>query len=458
MIIAGCAIIICAAFGAWMQERAKRKEFAFQLRFVEEQNKRIPVLEEAIKVKEKELQEVHLKSQVAEEKLILLCQAQEQLKHTFSSLSSEALEKNNRQFLDLAKTTLEKVHETAKGDLEKKHQAIGEMLNPVKESLHKLDTGMRQLEKERKGEQESLKEQVRSLIETEKQLRQETSSLVKALRTPLARGRWGEIQLRRVVEMAGMLNHCDFYEQAQESNDHGRMRPDLLVRLPGGRQVIVDAKVPLEAYLEAIQSSDEIIREARLRDHARQVRAHVAMLSRKAYWEAFQPTPEFVILFLPAETFFSAALEFDPALIEMGVEQGVILATPTTLITLLKSVSYGWKQESLSRHANQVNELGHELYKRLIDMSAHLSKVGRSLNTAVDAYNKGIGSFESRVLVTARKFKELGAASSNLELDPIEIVEKGSRSIEIPEEQREESVISLDSVTLSGKIEDKLSF
>ena len=419
----------------WMRERSLRGQVAFELQFTQEQNKQIPLLEEALKAKDKELQEIHLKHCVAEEKLTLLFQAQEQLKHTFSSLSSEALEKNNRQFLDLAKTALEKVNETAKGDLDKKHQAIGEMLAPVKESLLKLDTGMRTLEKERKGEQESLKEQVRSLIETEKQLRQETSSLVKALRTPLARGRWGEMQLRRVVEMAGMLNHCDFYEQENEVNDQGRMRPDLLVRLPGGRQVIVDAKVPLEAYLEAIQSSDEITREARLRDHARQVRAHVGMLSKKAYWEAFQPTPEFVILFLPAETFFSAALEFDPSLIEVGVEQGVILATPTTLIALLKSVAYGWKQESLSRHANQVNELGHELYKRLVDMSSHLSKVGRSLNTAVDAYNKGVGSFESRVLVTARKFKELGAASSSLELEPIEIVEKSSRLVQIPEEQ-----------------------
>ncbi|MBS0605665.1 MAG: DNA recombination protein RmuC [Parachlamydiales bacterium] len=433
IIIAASAIIICGVLWAWMHERAKKQEAVFQLRFFQEQNQRIPVLEEDLKGKDKQLQEIQLKHHVAEEKLALLAQAQEQLKNTFSALSSEALEKNNRQFLDLAKSSLEKVHEMAKGDLEKKHQAIGEMLAPVKESLNKLDTGMRQLEKERKGEQESLKEQVRSLIETEKQLRQETSSLVKALRTPLARGRWGEIQLRRVVEMAGMLNHCDFYEQEHEVGDQGRIRPDLLVRLPGGRQVVVDAKVPLEAYLEAIQSSDEATREARLKDHARQVRAHVMMLSRKAYWEAFQPTPEFVVLFLPAETFFSAALEFDPGLIEMGAEQGVILATPTTLITLLKSVFYGWKQESLSRHANEVNELGHDLYKRLVDLSSHLSKIGRSLSSAVDAYNKGIGSFESRVLVTARKFKDLGAASTSLDLDPIEIVEKSARLIQIPE-------------------------
>ena len=422
------ALLLCATIAVWL----KGQKVLIQLRFLQEKNLEIPQLQEEIKEKEKELYAIQLKHQVAEEKLHLLIEAQEQLKHTFSSLSSEALEKNNRQFLQLAQSTFEKVHEMAKGDLEKRHQAIGEMLTPVKESLHKLDNGMRELEKERKGEQEGLKEQVRSLIETEKQLRNETSNLVKALRTPLARGRWGEIQLRRVVEMAGMINHCDFYEQ--ENNGEAGMRPDLLVRLPGGRQVIVDAKVPLEAYLEAIQTSDESIRESRLRDHARQVRAHVTLLGRKAYWEGFQPTPEFVILFLPAETFFSSALEFDPSLIESGVEQGVVLATPTTLITLLKSVAYGWKQESLSRHAQEVNDLGHELYKRLIDMSSHFSKIGRSLNSAVDAYNRGIGSFESRVLVTARKFKELGAASASHELDAIELVEKNSRDLQIPED------------------------
>jgi DNA recombination protein RmuC len=230
-----------------------------------------------------------------------------------------------------------------------------------------------------------------------------------------------------------MLNHCDLFEQEHEEGASGRIRPDLLVRLPGGRQVIVDAKVPLEAYLEAIQTSDEQLREAKLKDHARQVRAHVTQLSRKAYWETFTPTPEFVILFLPAETFFSAALEFDPSLIEVGVEQGVILATPTTLIALLRSVAYGWKQENLSRHAELVNELGHELYKRLIDMGSHLAKMGRGLNAAVDAYNKAVGSLETRVFVTARKFKELGAASSSLELEPVELVEKMVRQIQVPE-------------------------
>ncbi len=359
--------------------------------------------------------------------------AEEKVKNDerFKALSHDALERNNRTFLDLASASLEKFHERAKGDLEKKEQSIEELVKPVKETLSKLDLGMRQLEKERKGDHESVQQQLRSLIETERQLRHETGSLVKALRAPIIRGRWGEMQLRRVVELAGMLNHCDFYEQ--EIGGEARQRPDLLVRLPGGRQVIIDAKVPLEAYLEAIQTQDEAVREHKLKEHARLVRAHVTQLSKKAYWEQFQPTPEFVILFLPAETFFSAALEYDPSLIEIGVEQGVILATPTTLIALLRSVAYGWKQESLSRHAQEVSDLGHELYKRIVDMSSHFAKMGRSLGSSVEAYNKAMGSLESRVLVTARKFQELGAASTHIEAEALELVERVPRILESPE-------------------------
>lgn len=293
---------------------------------------------------------------------------------------------------------------------------VGDMMNRFEDHL-------RLLENERKIDYGAIRQQLCSLLETEHQLKNETSNLVKALRSPIARGRWGEIQLKRVVELAGMLNHCDFYEQEQE----GRFRPDLIVRLPGGRQVIVDSKVPLEAYLEAIAATDEDIKKAKLKDHARQVRAHVAAMSKKSYWEHFSPTPEFVILFLPSETVFGAALEYDPTLIEVGADQGVILATPTTLIALLRAVAYGWKQESLSRHAEQVSELGHELYKRIIDMSDHWMRMGRSLASSVDAYNKATGSLETRVLVTARKFKEMGAASSSLEIEEMEMIEKTPR-------------------------------
>ncbi len=426
----GAVSLSLAGLWLWMREKGLRKEAEIKLSFAQEQNQKIPLLEAALKGKEDEYSALHTEHRIIEEKLQILQNAEEQLKIVFRSLSSEALEKNNRSFLDLAKTSLEKFQEGAKGDLDKRQVAITELLGPVKESLLKLDTGMRQIEKERKGDQESLKEQVRSLVENEKQLKQETSNLVKALRTPLARGRWGEIQLRRVVEMAGMLNQCDFFEQQQEINEDGRLRPDLVVRLPGGRQVIIDSKVPLEAYLEAIHSDDELVRIQRYKDHARQVRAHVSALGKKAYWEHFQPTPEFVVLFLPAETFFSAALEYDPSLIEYGAEQDVILATPTTLIALLRAVAYGWRQENLSRQVETLHELGQDLYKRLGDMNSHFAKMGRGLAAAVEAYNKGIGSLESRVLVTARKFKDLGIAPGQVDIEEVEPVEKITRELQ----------------------------
>lgn len=365
---------------------------------------------------------------IAEEALALSKKSHEELKEAFKALSHDALESNNKTFLDLAKASLEKFQEGAKGDLEKRQTSINELVKPVRDTLGKLDEGLQKLEKERKGDHATLKTQVDSLMDAKKELMKETANLVKALRTPIARGRWGEIQLRRVVEMAGMVNHCDFYEQAV--SDEASHRPDLIVKLPGGRQVVIDSKVPLESYLDAIQSESEVIQEAKFKDHARLIRQHVGALSKKSYYQHFSPTPEFVVLFLPSETFFSAALQCDPTLIEVGAEHGVIIATPTTLIALLKAVAYGWKQESLSEHAEKVSELGHELYKRIVDMSSHFAKMGRSLGSAVDAYNKGIGSLESRVLVSARKFQEMGAASSQLDLDPQDLVEKAPRELQ----------------------------
>jgi len=424
----------------WMKGKSERKELELKLLFVQDQNQKIPLLEEELHCKTAECFRLQTQTFVLDEKILMLELAQKQLKDAFSTLSMEALEKNSKSFLELAKTSLEKFQEGAKGDLDKRHTAIAELIHPVKETLQKLDTGIRQIEKERKGDQESLQSQVRALSENEKLLKQETSNLVKALRTPLTRGRWGEIQLRRVVELAGMLNHCDFFEQTQEMSDEQRLRPDLIVRLPGGRQVVIDAKVPLQAYLEAIHTQDEQVRAQCFTDHARQVRAHVTALGKKAYWERFQPTPEFVVLFLPAETFFSAALEADPALIEVGAEQNVIIATPTTLIALLRAVSYGWKQETLNRQVEVLHELGQDLYKRLGDMNTHFSKMGRSLSSAVEAYNKGVGSFESRVLVTARKFTEVGISSSQVNLEAPEVVDKLTRELTLQERIHEESL------------------
>lgn len=378
---------------------------------------------------------IHLRAEskaqqsATEEKLALVVSTQDKLSQAFKALSAEALEKSNTSFLQLAKETLGKFQEKAKGDLDKRHQSIDEALKPVKESLNKLDSGMRAIEKERKGEQESLKQQLRMMVDAEKELRTETSTLVKALRMPIVRGRWGEMQLRRVVELAGMVNHCDFYEQESEEG----MRPDLIVRLPGDKQVIVDAKTPCEAYLDAIQTHDDGVKEEKLKSHARHVRQHVMALGKKAYWQRFQPTPEFVVLFIPSDNFFSSALEFDPSLIEVGVEQGVIIATPTTLIGLLRAIAYGWKQENLSRHAEEVSKLGHELYKRITDMREHWSRVGRSLSTSVEAYNKAVGSLESRVLVSARKFKEMGAASRSIELENLESIDRIPRELQAPE-------------------------
>ena len=275
-----------------------------------------------------------------------------------------------------------------------------------------------------------MQEQVRSLIETQSQLRIETGKLVTALRSPSARGNWGEVQLRRVVEMAGMLDHCDFVTQATLYSEDGRQRPDLLVHLPAGKTIVVDAKTPLDGYLRAIEATDDQTRRARLADHARQVRGHLTSLGRKSYWEQFDHAPEFAVLFLPGECFFSAALESDPSLIEAGVEQNVILATPTTLIALLRAVAYGWRQEKLAENAAEISALGKELFKRLSDMGDHWNRMGRNLERVVEAYNGAVGSMESRVMVSARKFAELKTAPLGVEIAPLEPVEKAVRALQ----------------------------
>jgi DNA recombination protein RmuC len=423
---------IAALGGAWYFQK-KYKDLYTKWVIADAQARRLEETELDLIEKTECLTQLQMKHTATQERLLYLTEAQENLSNSFKNLSFEALEKNNKSFLELAKTTLDKYQEGAKVELDKRHQSILESVTPVREALSKIDTEMKMLEKERKGDQEALKEHLKILVDSEKHLRQETSMLVKALRTPIGRGRWGEIQLKRVVELAGMLNHCDFFEQQSREGDDGLLRPDLIVKLPGGRQVVVDAKVPLESYLEATSVQTDEDKALKLKDHARQVRLHLGALSKKAYWEYFQPSPELVILFLPSEAFFSAALEYDPSLLEAGMEQRVIIATPTTLIGILRAIAYGWKQESLSRHAEEVSHLGHELYKRLIDMASHFSKMGKSLSTAVDSYNKGIGSLESRVLVTARKFKDMGAASSHVQLEEIGLVEKIPRVLEVQE-------------------------
>jgi DNA recombination protein RmuC len=370
----------------------------------------------------------------AAEKLALLEQARTQLADAFNTISAEALRNNNQSFLELAKETLGVFQETAKGDMEKRQQAISEVVNPVKESLAKVDAQIHELEKTRVGAYESLQAQVRSLLETQQQLRSETGNLVKALRAPNVRGRWGEVQLRRVVEMAGMVDHCDFDLQSSVNlEDGGMLRPDMVVKLPEGKMIVVDAKTPVAAYLDALDAPDDITRTEQLTRHAAHVRAHIDALSRKAYWEQFDPAPEFVVLFLPGEMFFSAALERDPLLIEYGAEKRVILATPTTLIALLKAIFFGWRQQKLTANAQEISKLGRTLYERLSTMGGHIGKLGKSLGKSVESYNQAVASLETRVMVKARQFRDLEVGSPENEIEPLEPVDHVPRQLQVPE-------------------------
>ena len=357
------------------------------------------------KVREAEVRMEERERNFSEQK-VLLESSERKLTDTFKSLASDALDAANHSFLTLA------------------DQKLGSVVGPVKESLGKLDREIREIEGARRQAYGALGEQIPSLITAQKELRSEAANLSRALRAPSVRGRWGEIQLKRVVEMAGMLERCDFFQQESAGNDDGKLRPDLRVQLPGGKNIIVDAKVPLQAYLEALESPTEDARQEKLRQHAQQVRAHMTQLGSKFYWDQFQPTPEFVILFLPGEPFFSAALEQDPSLIEQGVAQRVILATPTTLISLLRAVSYGWRQEQLAENAQRISEKARELADRFATMVEHLRRVGTSLKTSVGAFNDAVGSFEGRVMPWARRFRELGVVGKKElgELEKIDLV------------------------------------
>jgi len=373
--------------------------------------------------------EEQAKSAMAKQEL--LERAEQKLSDTFKALSNDALKSSSEQFLQLARTSLRATNEEARGDLEKRRLAVEQMVKPVSESLEKVQSRIGEIEKLREGAYAELRTQVEAMGVTQAGLQRETAQLVRALRQPTGRGQWGELQLRRVVELAGMQEHCDFETQTTTTDDEGkRLRPDLVVNLPGGKTIVVDSKTPMDAYLDALDATDDDAREAAMDGHARQVRTHIQQLGSKSYAAQFDQAPEFVVLFLPSESFFSAALQRDPALIEKGVDQGVILATPTTLIALLRAVAYGWRQEALADNAREISKLGRDLHQRLGVMAGHFLKLGKSIDNTVSHYNSAVGSLETRVLTAARKFEDLQAAAEGAALPAPDPVEKTTRRLQ----------------------------
>ena len=406
----GIAIGLLAGLGVWLAARARQAARLAQLETTLDHERRMSA-----------------------EKLTLLEESGVRQREAFAALSAEALRQNSQSFLDLARASLGEFQRQAATDLDGRQKAIGEVLQPFKEALARVDTQIQAVERERVGSYAALVEQLKGLALTQQQLHTETNNLVRALRSPNVRGLWGEMQLRRVVEVAGMLEHCDFVQkETAETEDGARRTPDLLVRLPGGRQIVVDSKVPTDAYMRAVEATDQATRDTLLKDHARQVRNHIKSLGAKAYWDQFQPTPEFVFMFLPGEPLIAAALQQDPTLLEFGLTQRVIPASPLTLIALLRAVAFGWQQQQIAMNAQEISELGRQLYDRLRKLAEHFERIGRSLTGTIDAYNDAVGSLESRVLVTARRLKDLGVRGTE-ELPEVETVDVVPRPARAPE-------------------------
>jgi DNA recombination protein RmuC len=373
----------------------------------------------------------------AAERLATVSDAQERLSASFKALSAEALQSSIAQLTEMAQAQLRTVQTEAKGDLDKRQHAVEQLVSPLKAQLGRVDGQLLRLDQERRESRGRLESQLKTLTETGDRLRSETGALVTALRKPNARGQWGQMQLRNVVEAAGMLKHCDFAEQHSYAGDESTLRPDMVVSLPGGKCVVVDAKSPLQGVLDAYQARDEAEREGHLRDHARLLRKHVKALSEKAYWARLETTPDVVVMFLPGESLLGAALEADPALLQDAMAQRVLIASPTTLLALLHSVAYGWQQERVAESAQAISELGRELYGRLVKLSTLMGTLGTRLNGAVRAYNETVGSYEARVLPGARRFADHGAVSEGRELPELEPVTVSARAVHAAELQLE---------------------
>ncbi|OGI48206.1 MAG: recombinase RmuC [Candidatus Muproteobacteria bacterium RBG_16_65_34] len=356
-------------------------------------------------------------------------EARTSIEQVFAALSARALRENNQAFLQLAQESLKQFHVLARGELEQREKAVEHLVQPLREALEKTAEQIRLMEKERQEAYGSLRQHLLTMQETQQLLHGETRNLVQALRRPEVRGQWGELTLKRLAELAGMVEHCDFSEQVQAEGEDGRLRPDMVVRMPGGREIVVDAKTPLDAYLSAIEAPDDETRKRRLEQHAQQMRSHVKELAGKAYWGQFRNAPDFVVLFVPGDQFLAAALDADRGLLEDALRQKVILTTPTSFVALLRAVAFGWRQESLTANAERIRELGESLYQRLATFSEHLARLGRSLGGAVSDYNKAVGSFEAKVLPGAQKFTELGITAAK-PLENPEQIEKGLRQVE----------------------------
>ena len=380
--------------------------------------------------------ELELERRMIAERDVALQTMNATMKDSFSSMAAAALRNNNEQFLHLARENLGALQTRADSELAKREQAVENLVRPIREALEKNEQQAHRMEAERREAQGALTRQLEMLAESHRLLQGETRNLVQALRRPEVRGQWGEMTLRRLAELAGMVDHCDFLEQESVDTEAGRLRPDMVIRLPDRRDIVVDAKTPLDAYLTAVEASDEQTRKTQLERHARNVRQRVRELAGKAYWNQFSDSPDFVVLFIPGEQFLAAALEIDHKLLEEALAQQVILATPSSFVALLRAVAYGWRQEALAKNAEVIREIGQDLYTRLTTFSEHLAKLGRSLDSSVDSFNRAVGSFDNRVLPGARRFVELGIQTRKPISEPDQI-EHGTRRVEAREDSSE---------------------